>query len=59
MLNDLSSKQKDQLEALTAIIDCVSDDSIINKVALKEINARLDSFLKNLDDNKKFFKRFL
>ena len=55
----LAKKQEEQLEALASIADYVSGKEILEKKDTKELDARLDIVLADLNGKNKFFKRLL
>jgi len=59
MAKELTQKQKEQIEAIAAIADYITDKSILEKSEVRDIENRLDNILASVDDSKKFFKRLL
>jgi len=55
----LTQKQSEQLEAIAAIADYITDKEVLDKDEIKDVDNRLDNILASMDDNRKFFKRLL
>ena len=59
MAKKLTQKQTEQIQAIAAIADYITDKSVLEKDEIRDIEHRLDSILASVDNSKKFFKRLL
>ena len=59
MTKELTQKQSEQLEAIAAIADYITNKEVLDKDEVKEVEVRLDKILASVDESKKFFKRLL
>ena len=55
----ITKQQKEQLEALAAIADYVTEKEVIHKTDSRDLEGRLDLILADLNSENKFFKRLL
>lgn len=53
----MTEKQQREVLALTAMVDCVTKSTVIDKTELKEIEHRIDLILANIERTDRFFKR--
>lgn len=58
-MKELTKKQYEQLEAVAAIADYITDKEILDKNEVKDVEKRLDNILASVDNSRKFFKRLL
>lgn len=58
-MRELTQKQTEQIQAIAAIADYITDKSVLDKSEIEDIDDRLDKILASVDNSKKFFKRLL
>jgi hypothetical protein len=58
-MKELTKKQTEQIEAIAAIADYITNKDVLDKSEIKDIDNRLDKILASVDNSKKFFKRLL
>lgn len=58
-MKELTKKQTEQLEAIAAIAECITDKDILEKSEIQDIASRLDQIIASVDNKHKFFRRLL